>query len=124
MERSGCGADHVAPELTMVYFAAALAPLMTFADVRLSNGVRLHYAQQGPQSGPAIVLLHGYSDSSFSFSRVMPLLPRERRVIALDLRGHGGSDRPLTGYRITEMADDVIQAMDALRIPTAVIVGH
>ena len=68
---------------------AALAPPMSFADVALGNGVRLHYARQGPPDGPAIILLHGYSDSSFSFSRVMPLLPPELRVIAPDLRGHG-----------------------------------
>ena len=109
----------------MVYFAAAaLAPLMSFGDVRLANGVRLHYAHQGPRYGPAIVLLHGWSDSSFSFSRVMPLLPSELRVIALDLRGHGHSDRPASGYLIPQLADDVVQAMDALRVPSAVVVGH
>ena len=104
--------------------AAALAPLLSFADVTLVNGVRLHYAHQGPRSGPAIILLHGYSDSSLSFSRVMPLLPRELRVIALDLRGHGDSERPASGYRMQDLADDVLLAMDALEISSAVIVGH
>ena len=111
--------------MTMVYFAAAaLAPLLSFADVTLANGVRIHYAQQGPQTGPAIILLHGYSDSSFSFSRVMPLLPPELRVIAPDLRGHGHSSRPANGYRIGDFAADVIRMMDSLSIPRAVIVGH
>jgi pimeloyl-ACP methyl ester carboxylesterase len=68
--------------------------------------------------------LHGYSDSSFSFSRVMPLMPRELRVIAPDQRGHGDSDRPASGYRITDLADDVLQMMDGLKVPSAVIVGH
>lgn len=109
----------------MVYFAAAaMVPLMTFADVRLANGVRLHYAQQGPESGPVIIMLHGYSDSSFSFSRVMPLMPPEYRVIALDLRGHGGSDQPAGGYRIEDLAADVLLFMDALQIPSALVVGH
>ena len=109
----------------MVHFVdTALLPLTSYADVHLANGIRLHYAHQGPRFGPATVLLHGYSDSSFSFSRIMPLLPSELRVIAPDLRGHGHSDRPASGYRVREMADDVIQAMDALKIPTAVIVGH
>lgn len=109
----------------MVYFAAAaLAPLLAFGDVTLRNGVRLHYAQQGPSRGPAIILLHGYSDSSFSFSRVMPLLPSELRVIAPDFRGHGHSDRPQSGYRVEDLANDVLQLMDALEVPSAIIVGH
>jgi non-heme chloroperoxidase len=97
---------------------------MTFGDVTLPNGVRLRYARQGPTAGPAIVMLHGYSDSSFSFSRVMPLLPPELRVIAPDLRGHGDSDRPAIGYRVTDFADDVVQMLDALGIPAAMLVGH
>jgi non-heme chloroperoxidase len=109
----------------MVHFApAALAPLMSFGDVTLANGVRLHYVEQGGRRGPAIVLLHGYSDSSLSFSRVMPLMPAEWRVVAPDLRGHGDSDRPAGGYRMTDFADDVIQLMEALNIPSAVVVGH
>ena len=39
-----------------------------------STGVRLHYAQRGNRGGEAIIFLHGYSDSWFSFSRVLPLL--------------------------------------------------
>jgi non-heme chloroperoxidase len=109
----------------MVHFAgAAVAPMISFADVRLSNGVRLHYAEQGPATAPAIVLLHGYSDSWFSFSRVMPLMPAEYRVIAIDARGHGDSERPAGGYRIEDMADDVLLLLDALKIRSAVIVGH
>jgi non-heme chloroperoxidase len=109
----------------MVHFAAtAVEPVTSDASVRLANGVRLHYARQGPAYGRAIVFLHGYSDSSFSFSRVMPLLPPELRVIAPDLRGHGHSDRPATGYRVPDFAADVIAMMDALEVPEAVIVGH
>jgi len=93
-------------------------------DVRLANGVRLHYVQQGPVAGPAIIFLHGYSDSSGSFGRVMPLMSPHLRVIAPDLRGHGDSDRPDSGYRIDDLAGDVVQLMDALNVPSAVIVGH
>jgi pimeloyl-ACP methyl ester carboxylesterase len=92
--------------------------------VKLSNGITLHYARQGPTAGPAVILLHGFTDSWFSFSRVLPLLPRELRVIAPDLRGHGDSERPTDGYRITDHADDVIRLMDALDVPKAVVVGH
>ena len=54
----------------------------------------------------------------------MPLLPAEQRVIAVDLRGHGDSDKPADGYRMTDFADDVIRLMDAVDIPSAVVVGH
>jgi non-heme chloroperoxidase len=109
----------------MVHFAnVTQAPLLSSADAQLTSGIRLRYAFQGPQFGPAIVLLHGYSDSALSFGRVLPLLPPDLRVVAPDLRGHGDSARPPAGYRITDLADDVLQLMDALQIPRAVVVGH
>lgn len=120
----------------MVTFATTslATPTPHFDDVRLPNGVRLHYAQQGPRTGPAVLLLHGYTDSWFSFSRVLPLFRPDLRVVAPDLRGHGDSSRPpipesetghpVSGYRITDLADDVLQLMQALKIPNAVVLGH
>ncbi|HEX8028271.1 MAG TPA: alpha/beta hydrolase [Vicinamibacterales bacterium] len=110
--------------MTGLLIAALALPLLPTSEVTLASGLRIHYAQQGPRNGPAIVLLHGYSDSSFSFSRVMPLLPPGWRVIAPDLRGHGASGRPVDGYRMTDLATDVLQLMDALDVPSAVVVGH
>ena len=110
----------------MVSFTPVEAPaLATSLDsVRLSSGITLLYASQGPRTGPAVILIHGYSDSWFSFSRVLPLLSPELRVIAPDLRGHGDSERPPTGYRIADMAHDVVRLMDALNVPKAVLIGH
>ena len=92
--------------------------------VTLSNGITLHYATQGPRTGPAVVFLHGYSDSWFSFSRIMPLMPAELRLVAPDLRGHGDSDRPQLGYGMHDLAGDVVRMLDALDIAKAVVVGH
>lgn len=100
------------------------APGTSLDVVRLSNGVALHYASQGPRRGPAAILIHGYSDSWFSFSRILPLLRPELRVLAPDLRGHGDSERPAAGYRIADLADDMIRLMDALNVPKAVLIGH
>jgi pimeloyl-ACP methyl ester carboxylesterase len=69
-------------------------------------------------------MLHGWSDSSFSFSRVLPLLPAEWRAIVPDQRGHGESDRPVDGYTMEQLARDAIALLEALRIPRAVVVGH
>jgi non-heme chloroperoxidase len=109
----------------MVTFTPDTAtPATALNHVRLSNGITLHYAAQGPTTGPAIVMLHGFTDSWFSFSRVLPLLPSDIRIVAPDLRGHGDSTRPLVGYRLEDLADDVVLLLDALRIPKAVLVGH
>ena len=109
----------------MVTFTTDAAPAATALNhVRLSNGITLHFATQGPATGPAIVMLHGFTDSWFSFSRVLPLLPPETRIVAPDMRGHGDSDRPSNGYRIADLADDVVRLLDALRIPKVVLVGH
>ena len=96
----------------------------SFSRVRLSSGVTLHCATQGLNNGPAVIMLHGITDSWFSFSRVLPLLPADLRVVVPDLRGHGDSERPARGYRLGDFADDVLRLMDAMAIDTAVVVGH
>ena len=109
----------------MVTFTPDTAtPATSLNHVRLSNGITMHYAAQGPATGPALVMLHGFTDSWFSFSRVLPLMPLELRIVAPDMRGHGDSERPATGYRLDDLADDVVRMMDALQIPKAVLVGH
>jgi non-heme chloroperoxidase len=100
------------------------APPLRFADVRLTTGVRLRYAEQGDPAGPPIILLHGYSDSWFSFSRVLPLFPARYRIYALDQRGHGDSERPASGYTMRELAADVLAFMDAKGLARATLVGH
>ena len=97
---------------------------VTFRQAQLPGGIRIRYAERGPADGPAIVMLHGYSDSWFSFSRVIPLLPDTMRVIAIDQRGHGDSGRPADGYSMDDFARDVIQLMDALKIERSIVVGH
>lgn len=125
----------VSVALTSALIAAAPAPLPARADaaaqagvelrdVRLTSGIRLHYASRGPASGPAMLMLHGYTDTWFSFSRVLPLLPASMRVIVPDQRGHGASDRPGTGYDMDDFARDAIELMDVLEIERATIVGH
>ena len=93
-------------------------------DVELSTGVRLRVVEQGPPNGLPVVLLHGWPDSAQSYERVLPLLPPEWRVAAVDQRGHGQSDQPERGYAIDDFAADVPALLDALAMPRAVLVGH
>jgi non-heme chloroperoxidase len=89
----------------------------------LSTGVRLHYAERGDQAGEAIIFLHGYSDSWFSFSRVLPLLSPSYHAFALTQRGHGDSDKPDCCYTPHDFAADVDAFMDAVGIDEATLVG-
>ena len=95
-----------------------------FGDVQLSTDIRMHYAEQGESRGEPIIMLHGYSDSWFSFSRVLTPLARETRVYALDLRGHGKTDQPSSGYHMRDLAADVVAFMDAKGISRATVIGH
>jgi pimeloyl-ACP methyl ester carboxylesterase len=95
-----------------------------FATTQLPTGPGLHYAEQGDQSGEAIVFLHGYSDSWFSFSRVLPLLSPEYHAFVPDQRGHGESERPECCYTVDDFAADVDAFMEAVGIEEATLVGH
>ena len=94
-----------------------------FATAPLTTDVTLHYAEQGDRGGEAIILLHGYSDSWFSFSRVLPLLSPSYHAFALTQRGHGDSDKPECCYTPNDFAADVDAFMDTVGIDEATLVG-
>jgi non-heme chloroperoxidase len=93
------------------------------ATMPLSTGPRLLYAERGNPTGEAIVFLHGYSDSWFSYSRVLPLLSPSYHAFALTQRGHGDSDKPECCYTPEDFAADVDAFMDAVGIEEATLVG-
>src|ERR671921_2163888 len=97
---------------------------VAFATIQLATGVRLHYAERGDEVGEAIIFLHGYSDSWFSFSRMLPWLSPEYHAFALTERGHGDSDKPECCYALDDFAADVDAFMDAVGIERAILVGH
>jgi pimeloyl-ACP methyl ester carboxylesterase len=74
--------------------------------------------------GAPIVLLHGYATSLHWFEQLAPLLNQRHRVIALDLIGHGGSQKPKSGFTIPEQATAVAEALSSLGIEGATVVGH
>lgn len=97
---------------------------LRFADAQLTTGVRLQYAEQGDSAGHPVILLHGYTDSWFSYSRVLPSLSSTYHTYALSQRGHGDSERPASGYTMPDFAADVVAFMDAMGLPQATLVGH
>jgi pimeloyl-ACP methyl ester carboxylesterase len=94
-----------------------------FSTAQLATGVTLHYAEKGDPTGEAIIFLHGYSDSWFSFSRVLPLLAPSYHAFALTQRGHGDSDKPQCCYTPEDFATDVDTFMNAVGIAEATVVG-
>lgn len=94
-----------------------------FSTVRLHTGPRLHYAERGDKEGEAIVFLHAYADSWFSYGRVLPLLPPAYHALVPDQRGHGDSDKPECCYAADDFAADVDAFMDAVGIEEATLVG-
>jgi len=104
--------------------AASSTREVRFSDVQLKTGVRLRYAEQGNPKGEPVILLHGYSDSWFSYSRILPLIDKKYHVYVPDQRGHGDSDRPASGYTFPDFAADVLAFMDAKGLRQATIVGH
>lgn len=87
------------------------------------NGIRMHYVAGG--TGPTLVLLHGYPQTSHEWYGVMPRLARRFHVIAPDLRGAGGSSAPRRGYDKQTMAADVHALLVELgRTERVRMVGH
>ena len=86
------------------------------------EGLRIHYRTAG--SGPPLILIHGIGANIFAWRLVFDQLARDYTVFALDLKGHGLSDKPSTGdYSPFGMADLVAQFMDAMAIDSAKIIG-
>lgn len=91
-----------------------------------SNGVKIMYTVEG--KGDPIILIHGLSssaDANWRMPGTIKLLSETHQVIAMDVRGHGRSDKPASesDYGV-QMVEDVIRLMDHLKIEKAQIVGY
>lgn len=83
--------------------------------------VRIHYRLVG--DGPPVVLLHGLGSSGSDWFPVAPCLAPDYRLLLIDLRGHGHSSLPRSGYSIARMAADVLAVLAAEGVEHAVLVG-
>ncbi|HLV44516.1 MAG TPA: alpha/beta hydrolase [Aggregatilineales bacterium] len=93
-------------------------------DKTVTTGdLRFHYRDWGGRGWP-VVLLHGLASTSHSWDLVAPLLVEHARVIALDLRGHGLSDKPDEGYDFETLSADVFEIASQLMADRPVVVGH
>jgi pimeloyl-ACP methyl ester carboxylesterase len=78
----------------------------------------------GPRDGAPIVLIHCFTCGIDWWDRMRPALQRRHRVVAVDLLGHDGSEKPDSGYSIPHQAEAVSQALERLGVRDAEVVGH
>ncbi len=88
------------------------------------NEISLPYVEQGDASGVPVLMLHGATDSWRSYEPVLPHLPDDIRAVAVTMRGHGDAPKPESGYRVEDLAGDVVALMEELDLGPAVLVGH
>jgi epoxide hydrolase 4 len=95
--------------------------------VTLSTGVRLRVAESGPTSGRPVLLLHGWGASLYMYRHAFEgLRASGMRVIAIDLRGYGLSDKPGDdgAYSLDAYCSDLAALLDALELPSAALIGQ
>ena len=84
----------------------------------------LQVRERGPGGGSPIVLIHCFSCAMDWWDGMLPMLERRHRVIEVDLLGHGGSEKPGSGYTPQNQALAVSQALERLHVADAEVVGH
>ena len=85
--------------------------------------LRLHYLDDGPKDGPALVLLHCLGMDATLWDHLLPLLPPGLRLIRPDMRGHGQSDVPAPPYSMGALIRDLERLLDHLQVKDAVLLG-
>lgn len=89
-----------------------------------TNNIKLHYLDF-PHEGETLILLHGLTANAHSFDGFINSgLNQAVRVISVDLRGRGLSNKPDTGYSLEDHAQDILGLMDSLELEKVVFAGH
>jgi len=91
--------------------------------LRLPGG-DLQVRERGPREGSPIVLIHCFSCAMDWWDGMLPALERRHRVVEVDLLGHGGSEKPGSGYTPPNQAKVVGEALRRLQVKDAEVVGH
>jgi len=87
------------------------------------DGVRLNYEESG-EGAPPLIMIHGLCSNLKHWDPQARKFGRSHKILRVDLRGHGASDAPKSGYSIRQMADDVAALARSRRIRNAVVMGH
>jgi N-formylmaleamate deformylase len=88
-----------------------------------ANGVNLHYYRTGGDK-PALVLLHGFTDSGLCWTPITKVLESEYDITMIDARGHGLSDAPVTGFTTELLVSDALTVIQTLELGQVTLLGH
>src|ERR1700735_1860181 len=92
------------------------------SDTASVNGTTIHYVCGG--TGPVVILVHGFPEDWYEWHNILPRLSKKFTVIAVDLRGIGGSKATPAGYEAANMAEDIHQLIVHLKLRRVYIAGH
>jgi len=87
-----------------------------------ANGINIHYEVQG--AGTPLVLISGLGYPAWQWKRMLPYLTPHFQVVTFDNRGVGGTDKPAGPYTAGLLAADTAALLEAIGIPSAIIMGH
>ena len=110
----------LSPAITTAQDKKAESSLSKFASL---DGAKIHYVNFG-QGSDALILIHGWTQSIDAWRDQIPDLAKRNRVIAIDLPGHGKSDKPEVKYSMDYFARAVEAVMRDAKVNRAVLVGH
>lgn len=90
------------------------------------KGVKFHYVEAGNKSKPLVLLLHGFPDCWLSWREQIPHLAEHYRVVAIDLKGFGDSDKPFNkrSYKVEILINELKQFVLTFGVKTCSIIGH
>ncbi|KAI0019923.1 alpha/beta-hydrolase [Xylariomycetidae sp. FL0641] len=92
--------------------------------INTDDGVRLRYTQYGPSSAPNLLFVPGWAQTAAQFQKQVDYFQTNFRITTYDHRGHGDSDKPDFGYRVTRLAADLHALMVQLDLREVTVVGH
>jgi pimeloyl-ACP methyl ester carboxylesterase len=116
----------LSPDVAPAHSELARAPAPRLHTVKGGGGLELCVAEAGNPKGPAILFVHGFCQSYLSWQQQLrnPTLARDFHLVALDLRGHGSSQKPEGVYTDSRLwADDLHAVLTELKLKRAVLVG-
>ncbi|MCK5625348.1 alpha/beta hydrolase [Candidatus Bathyarchaeota archaeon] len=88
------------------------------------DGIKIYYEDYGPKDQVPFIFIHGWISSSEFWRNQVKKLKDKRRIIVLDLRGHGRSDKPHEEYSIKKFSEDLNSFMNKQGIVKSILVGH